>query len=543
MAGLINQRLARLRALVVDDMPAMRQTIRTQLGQIGVGHVEQVGTPDEAISFIRRGTYELILCDYNLNRETNGQQLLEFLRIQNLIPPATMFIMVTAESSYDMVAAAVEFQPDAYMIKPLTGGKLLERIERLLDKQDALRLVTERLKLKDLAGAVSECDRALALQPKWKFDILKIKAASLLELGEPEKAEAVYRQALSARADLLWARLGVARCHQAAGRLDEAREEARQVLEQDARHMPAYDLLVTVADMQGEQREALEILNRSYEIVPSARRGRLVGDSAYRAGDLELARTAFEHALNHTRGSLIAQPGDLLSLAQVQVDSGEADAALKLLAAAPKHYAESDRFVAACYAVQAQAHVKLGDRPAAEQAFAAARAAHTALRPDDAALMLAKAAFSLGSDEEGADILARVVKADHENKRMVTLARRVLQDSGKEALAPAVIDQALEEVTAILAEANALMRDARFDDSLAMLERALALMPENTGVLLAAAQLHLLWMSQKGVNLDYVDKVNGYLSKLDALMPGNERVAKMYRFMRETLVRSGKGRP
>jgi hypothetical protein len=130
------------------------------------------------------------------------------------------------------------------------------------------------------------------------------------------------------------------------------------------------------------------------------------------------------------------------------------------------------------------------------------------------------------------------VKADHENTRLVSLARKVLKDSGKEALAAEVVDGALNQVVAIVAEANALMRKTQFDESLAKLDEALASMPENTGVLLAAAQLHLLWMSQKGLNLDYVAKVNNYLAKLDLLMPGNERVSKMYRFMRETLSRA-----
>jgi hypothetical protein len=44
-------------------------------------------------------------------------------------------------------------------------------------------------------------------------------------------------------------------------------------------------------------------------------------------------------------------------------------------------------------------------------------------------------------------------------------------------------------------------------------------------------------MSQKGLNLDYVERVNNYLAKLDVLMPGSERVAKMYRFLRDTLSR------
>jgi hypothetical protein len=61
-------------------------------------------------------------------------------------------------------------------------------------------------------------------------------------------------------------------------------------------------------------------------------------------------------------------------------------------------------------------------------------------------------------------------------------------------------------------------------------------MPENTGVLLAA-QLHLLWMSQRGWNEEYVKRVRRYLATLDRLIPGNDRVAKMHKFLRDTLTK------
>ena len=146
----------------------------------------------------------------------------------------------------------------------------------------------------------------------------------------------------------------------------------------------------------------------------------------------------------------------------------------------------------------------------------------------------------MGHNTEGAELLSKAVKADHENSRMLSLARKVLKDTGNESMTSVIVDHAVSQVMSIVAEANTLMRNTRFDESLAKLQEALESMPENTGVLLAAAQLHLLWMSQKGLNLEYVERVNNYLAKLDALMPGNERVAKMYRFLRETLNRVAK---
>ena len=540
MVTLTDSRFANLRSLLVDDMPAMRQNIRMQLGQLNVTRVDQASTPDEAIRRVREHSYDLIICDYNLNKETNGQQLLEFFRSQNMLPPSTMFIMVTAENDYMLVASAAEFQPDAYLLKPLTASKMQERILRLLDRQEALAPITERMQGKDPADALAQCDRVLMLHPKLVTDVLKLKGKLALELGNIDAARAVYAQALALRDDLIWAQLGQARCDIAAGLLPQAKAAVQAVLERNPRFIAAYDLLAQIAQAEGREEEVLDALSRSSQIIPSARRSRMVGDAAYRVGDLEQARTAFDKAIRHTRGSLTAQASDLLALAQVHVDAGDADLALKLLSDTPKEMASSGGFTAAQAAVQAQAHARLGNREAAEKAFSAARGLADGMRADSATLMMAKAAFAVGQDAQGADILSQAVKADHENKAIQSLARKVLADTGNAALAAQIIDNAVKDVAAIVSEAQALMRSARPDESLAKLEEALQDLPENTGMLLAAAQLHLLWMSQRGLRSEYVARVNGYLTRLDELMPGNERVAKMSRFLRETLVKTGR---
>lgn len=536
MATVSDSRFANLRSLIIEDLPAMRQSMRIQLGQLEITRVDQATTPDDAIRLVRENSYDLIVCDYNLEKETNGQQLLEFFRSQELLPPASMFIMVTAESSYGLVAAAAEFQPDAYLLKPLTAVKLQERIVRLLDKQAALQQITDRMHQKDFAGAAAVCDRVLAIHPKWVTEILKLKGRLLLDIGNIDEARTVYMQALGMRDDLIWARIGLARCDIAAGRPQEAKALVKAVLAQNSQFIPAYDLLAQIARMENDEAAALEALTQSSEVIPSARRSRMVGDAAYRIGKLEQAQAAFDKAVKHTKGSLTAQPSDLLALAQVHVDKGDADAALKLLSDVPRAFASASGFGATQAAVRAQAYVKLGDHAAADKAFIAAKNLAQGARADNATLALAKAAFSIGLDAEGADILSAAVKSDHENQSLVSMARKVLADTGNEAMAKDIIDKSVNHSMAIVAEAEALMRSARPDESLAKLEEALQSMPENTGMLLAAAQLHLLWMSQKGLHREYVARVNGYLAKLDELMPGSERVAKMYRFLRETLV-------
>jgi len=110
-------------ALVIDDMSAQQTTLRGQLGMLGIGRVDVAGGIDDAVRQLRGKRYGLVLCDYHLNQKTDGQQLLEYLREQDLLPADCLFFMVTAESQYAKVAAVTEYRPDAYLLKPITAGE------------------------------------------------------------------------------------------------------------------------------------------------------------------------------------------------------------------------------------------------------------------------------------------------------------------------------------------------------------------------------------------------------------------------------------
>jgi tetratricopeptide (TPR) repeat protein len=535
MASVSFSRLATLRSLVIDDLAGMRQNIRLHLGQLGMTRVDQAATPDEAIQFVQKNSYDVIVCDYNLNRETNGQHLLEYFRSHNLLPESTIFIMVTAETSYSSVAGAAEFKPDAYMLKPLTATKLAERIGRMLDKQNTFLPITDCIARKDTAGAVAACDQVLAAEPKWIVDILKLKGRMLLELQRPDEAGELYRRALALRDDLIWASLGLAKCEIAAGEPAKARAMVEAILIKNPQYIEAYDLLAHIAGMTGDDNAALNALARSARVVPSAPRSRLVGDAAYKIGELAQAGEAFSQVVKLSKGSMTGQASDLISLAQVYVDTGDGEAALKVFNGVPLRYAESNAFLCAQAAMQAQAYVKLGDLEQAEQAFEVAQQKAGETPGVNATLLLARAAFAVGRDDEGAALISAAVKSDHENRALLAQAKRVLGDAGKETLVAELIEDPVKHCMNIVAEAQALMRSAQFEASLAKLEEALSSMPDNTGVLLSAAQIYLLWMSQKGVERDYVTRVTGYLSKLDKLLPGNDRVAKMHLFLRRAL--------
>jgi len=221
---------SRIEALVVDDMATQQTTLRGQLGMLGIGKIDAAGSAEDALRMVRNKHYGLILCDYNLNHKTDGQQLFEFLREAQLLPPDTLFFMITAESNYNSVAAASEHMPDAYLLKPITAGDIEDRLKSQLDKRHALLDISKALSKGDLAGALLACDAVLTKKDRWFMYALQLKAQTLLDLGNAEEARQMFQSALDLRAGLMWAQIGLARAHKAAGKFDEAKRLALAII-------------------------------------------------------------------------------------------------------------------------------------------------------------------------------------------------------------------------------------------------------------------------------------------------------------------------
>jgi tetratricopeptide (TPR) repeat protein len=541
MATIADERFSSLKVLLIDDMAAMRTTLRQQLLQIDVSSVDQASSADEALRLLKKGKYDLILCDYYLGKNTDGQQFLELIKDNGLLPASTIFFMVTAESSYSFVSTAGECLPDDYLIKPFTATNLRGRLERLFERKSALAAVNARLAARDLAGVIVECDKLIDERSKLSVDALRVKGQALLDLGRYDDAKTVYGRILDMRSDLPWAQLGVARALKGLGSLSEAKEHATTLIAENPQFVAAYDLLVSILEEQGNDTEALDTIKRSEEVVPSVRRARMVGEACYRNGDLAAAEAAFSKVVEKTKNSLISIDRDHSALAQVFVDRNEPAKAMKVLSDAKGSFGSNRGFEATAAAIEAQVCVRSGDPKAAEAALQKARDLARNAPGEKTSLALSKAFFMAGHGDEAEALLSQAVRADHEDKRLLALARKVLVDTGNESLTEKIVDKQADEVMAITNNALALARKTQFTEAIALMEPVLKFAPHNTGLLLAAAQVHLLWLAQEGLNTEYVARVREYLGKLDKLIPGNERVAKMQGFFRDTLARARKG--
>lgn len=525
-------------ALIIDDMAVQQTTLRGQLASLGITKVEQTMNAEDAIKLIRTKRYGLIMCDYNLNNKTDGQQFFEYLRDNALLPSDCLFFMVTAESAYASVAAATEHLPDAYMLKPITASDIEDRLKALLDKRQALSAVNQCLDRKDWQGAIDACNVLLQTKGRWTMAAYQNKTHALLQLGKHEDAKAVYREILEDRPQLIWAQLGLARAFKAAGQFEEAKTLAQDIIQsaEGAKNVAAYDIVAEALEAQGDSQGALWVLRDCAQVVPSARRHRQVGECAFRNGDLDTAKECYTKVTKATKGSAISLPQDTLVLAQTLVDKGEAADALKVLAEAANFQRNNPAYEQVSLSIQTQAQVKTGDVKGAKDSIVKARATMRKSKADFATVALAKAEIMTGHEEAGLKLMGAAISADHENPRIKQMIANALRDTGHDDKLQQIIDGPAAELQLRVKDARALLRESKFDEAMSAIETAVQDFPENTGVLLQAAQINCLALRlKKERNQAVVDRVQLYLSRLEKLLPANDRVTQMRRYLRETL--------
>jgi hypothetical protein len=108
-------------------------------------------------------------------------------------------------------------------------------------------------------------------------------------------------------------------------------------------------------------------------------------------------------------------------------------------------------------------------------------------------------------------------------------------DTGHDDKIDDVIDGGRKRILMLVDECTRLMRTAHFAEANRKVLDALDIHGENYEALMAAAQLHLLWLKQEGLNAAIVERAKHYLSTLDKLLPNNVKVMNFYRFFNEIM--------
>lgn len=284
-----NPKFSQLSVLVVDDFSSFRSTVVGMLNKLGVKKTEEATRSQEVIKWCKEREFDMILCDYNLGNGRNGQHILEELRSKKLIHRYSLFLMVTAEASKEMVLSAYDCEPDDYLMKPLNLKVLEQRMNRLVQQRDALLPVYRLLEREETEVAIAELEDIIRQPGRHAVVAQKLLGQLYLESGRWDDAEKLYRSNTENR-QLDWAQLGVAKVALARNELSKAQTILDALINSSRLFLPAYDCLIDVYEQQGDFDGVLGAIQGAVKLSPrSLFRQRKLARAAMDQGEIRQA--------------------------------------------------------------------------------------------------------------------------------------------------------------------------------------------------------------------------------------------------------------
>ncbi|MDO9596636.1 MAG: tetratricopeptide repeat protein [Azoarcus sp.] len=509
--------------LIVDDLPEMRSSLRTQLASLGYSNVAISSNVRTALDHLEQGSFDVILCDYYLGGGTDGQQVLEHVRNRKLISRSTLFIMITAEKGYASVVTAAECQPDDYLLKPFTADTLQARLTRLLDKKTRLAKVDAMQEKERWPEVVAACDEIIASGDRYQPDAMRIRGNALIACGRIDEAMAFYNQVLGIRA-MPWARFGLARAQYAQGDADNCKATLTQLILEAPQLLSAYDLLGRVHVDTGQADEALKILDQACTIAPdSLSRHRAIAKVAEEMSDFTRVESALARVVKKTHNSPLRDTADIARLGNAYSEMGEPAKAIELIDDARKNF-KSDANDPQLAAVEALAQHKAGKPELAAAALARALTSEPGTLPKDVAMSIARACLATGRQAEGEAMLKSVVQNNPDSAAVHEQVAAALNVHGSPERAATLIQECREEVVALNNEAVRRGRAGELGEAATMLTEAAERLPGNAQIVSNAAFALLLDIYSNGPDASKLRDALRFQETVTALNPRHPKL-------------------
>ena len=517
--------------LVVDDFIGVRQLLREALRSLGARNIDQASSGGEAMGLLNKTRYDVVLCDFNLGEGKNGQQVLEEARMRNLLLPSCVFLMVSAEKSVESVMGAAEHQPDAYLVKPITEGVLLSRLNRVWRKKQVFSLIDQAYIEKDYLRAARLCDEQIAGNKVHEIDLLRMKARLMERSGEPGKARETYERVLAQR-EYQWARSGLAKIRLADGDYEQARQMFATVIAENRYYIDAYDQLALSYQNMGKHEEALGILERAAKLSPnSVPRQRNLGQACLKMGNVGMAEKAFRKCIAVGEYSIRKTPDAYLGLARVCGLKNDPKEALQLLIAVQRDFgADHPDIELRAKITEGLVYHESGDYRRARKAGDELEALLQAKpeRPDvPTCIEMATLLFAVGVKEAPVELLCYVIRNNHDNQLLQDEVQKIFEKARMGDEGESLIRAARKEAIDLMNQGVLLWKTGKLAEAVEWMRNARTALPHNVRILFNSAQILVSHMQQRGYSVELSEEAHAVLAHVDRLQPGQQRFAQL----------------
>ena len=524
------------RFLVIDDFQGMRSILRDILRGCGTSPsaIETAGTGKEAIGQLERGQFDVVLCDFNLGGGKNGQQILEEAKFRELIGPACAWIMITAEKTTDVVTSAAEYQPDAYLIKPITEATLRSRLNKIWSKKEAFAEIDRALKRHDRARAIRLCDERLLSDKANAADLQRLKCQLLLASGELDLARQAYAEVLAVR-DTPWAKLGMAKVLYQNGDYTNARKWLEEVIGDNVSFLEAYDWLAKTLQATNEVEVAEQVLERAARLSPnSVLRQKAMGDVALKLGKMDNAERAFRKSVSLGEHSILKTPDAYLGLAKTCSAKKNPEEALRVIGNLNKIF-DGDEVRLKSLAVEGQVHHQSGNTDLANKVakeLGELMTTSTNRLNSETTMEVARLMLATGDHDNAVALLQAEVKNCPDNAALLADVQGIFNDADLAEEGKVLVETSRQEALEMMNRGALLVRDGKLKEAVLLMRSARNAMPWNVRVLFNFSHVSISLMQQEqNVDTDLVAEARASLEAANQAAPGDRR----FRLMTDAL--------
>lgn len=511
--------LDKQKVLIVDGLADMRAMMRTLLASLGAKDVFMAKNGCEAVQMIEAERFDIILCDYNLGDGQNGQQVLEEVRYRELLPYTTVFVMITAENSMNMVFDALEHAPDDFLFKPVTRAMLLARLRSASSKKTRLRPVLAAMDQRNWRSALRQCNRLLESAPEGAgtTDLRQLKGNLLLELGEYDKAVAFFSELVAAK-PTIWACLGWSKALLYSHQSSQAVPVLSGVIEKNPHLMQAYDLLAEAHLQLGDKKQAHNILQQAIAISPkAAMRYRRLGQMAYEQRNYAAAESAFKSALRLSKGSCRRHHSDYTRLARTLIMKGDNLNAVRVIREMATEFRRSPSAQVQGAMLEWAAQCKMGkgevSRAGIDSAFQQFQA-HPETLDSEVALFIAGFCLRQKLMDYCKALLRHTLRNQPDNKHVRQNIIKLFNKAGMGEEGEKWVEEEIAALTETMLWGGQLAELGQHEESLLLLEQTATPLPENITMNLSAANRLILFMLRRGKSPELLEKTHFYLDRV-----------------------------
>lgn len=122
----------RLRVLVIEDQPYMRQLIRQTLERLGIPNIYEAEDGGAGFKVTIRMRPDIVFCDIHMEPIDGIQYLSQLRQFKNKQIADIPVVFLTSDAQEETVIKSKKAAVNGYIVKPTSATKLKENINRLL---------------------------------------------------------------------------------------------------------------------------------------------------------------------------------------------------------------------------------------------------------------------------------------------------------------------------------------------------------------------------------------------------------------------------